>query len=298
MNLFQEKNIKPMLLEEQKEPFNSDKHYFEIKYDGIRALIYVSPKEFVIKSRNNKDITRKFPELKEIQKLVNFPTIFDGELAIFKNNIPDFSEILKRSHLTKEREILLQSKENPVIFICFDILYQQKELINKPLFFRKELLNKIPDTDVFIKSIYIETQGLSLFNKIKELHLEGIVAKEKDSLYVPNTRSLSWIKIKNLQTEVFYIGGYSEKESTPFFSAYLGEFQNKDFLFVGKVSIPKKEKIYEKLKKEHKKQSPFTNFHEENIHYCTPKIACFIEYLERSRKNHLRHPVYRGAKKE
>lgn len=124
MNLFQEKNIKPMLLEEQKEPFNSDKHYFEIKYDGIRALIYVSPKEFVIKSRNNKDITRKFPELKEIQKLVNFPTIFDGELVIFKNNIPDFSEILKRSHLTKEREILLQSKENPVIFICFDILYQ------------------------------------------------------------------------------------------------------------------------------------------------------------------------------
>ena len=53
----------------------------------------------------------------------------------------------------------------------------------------------------------------------------------------------------------------------------------------------------EKLKKEHKKQSPFTNFHEENIHYCTPKIACFIEYLERSRKNHLRHPVYRGTKK-
>ena len=101
MNIFQEKNIKPMLLEEQKEPFNSDKHYFEIKYDGIRALIYVSPKEFVIKSRNNKDITRKFPELKEIQKLVNFPTIFDGELVIFKNNIPDFSEILKRSHLTK-----------------------------------------------------------------------------------------------------------------------------------------------------------------------------------------------------
>ena len=297
MNLFQEKNIKPMLLEEQKEPFNSDKHYFEIKYDGIRALIYVSPKEFVIKSRNNKDITRKFPELKEIQKLVNFPTIFDGELVIFKNNIPDFSEILKRSHSTKEREIQLQSKENPVIFICFDILYQQKELINKPLFFRKEVLNKIPDTDVFIKSIYIETQGISLFNKIKKLHLEGIVAKEKDSLYVPNTRSVSWIKIKNLQTEIFYIGGYSEKESTPFFSAYLGEFQNKEFLFVGKVSILKKEKIYEKLKKEHKKQSPFTNFHEENIHYCTPKIACFIEYLERSRKNHLRHPVYRGTKK-
>ena len=98
--------------------------------------------------------------------------------------------------------------------------------------------------------------------------------------------------------QVFYIGGYSEKENTPFFSAYLGEFQNKEFLFVGKVSIPKKEKIYEKLKKEHKKQSPFINFHEENIYYCTPEIACFIEYLERSRKNHLRHPLYRGAKKE
>ena len=130
------------------------------------------------------------------------------------------------------------------------------------------------------------------------MHLEGIVAKEKDSIYVPNTRSFSWIKIKNLQTEIFYIGGYKEKENSPYFSAYLGEFQNKQFLFVGKVSISKKEKIYEKIKKEQKKRSSFTNFHEKNIHYCTPVIKCFVEYLERSGKNHLRHPVYRGMKKE
>ena len=295
MNLFQEKNIKPMLLEEQKEPFNSEKHYFEIKYDGIRALIYVSPKEFTIKSRNNNDITKKFPELKEMQKLVTSKTIFDGEIVIFNKNIPDFSEVLKRSHLTKEREIMIQSKENPVVFICFDILYQQKELINKPLWKRKEILNKIPDTETFIKSIYIEEKGITFFKKIKELHLEGIVAKEKDSTYITSTRSFSWIKIKNLQTEVFYIGGYSEKESTPFFSAYLGEFQNNQFYYVGKVSIPKKEKIYEEIKKIKRKTSPFRNFKEQNILYCSPKKACFVEFLERSKKG-IRNPVYRGIK--
>lgn len=284
-----------MLLEEQKKPFDSKKHYFEIKYDGIRALIYVSPKEFIIKSRNNNDITKKFPELKEMQKLVTSKTIFDGEIVIFNKNIPDFSAVLKRIHLTKEREIMIQSEETPVVFICFDILYQQKELITKPLSERKEILNQFPDTETFIKSIYIEEKGISFFKKIKELHLEGMVAKEKDSIYVPNTRSFSWIKIKNLQTEVFYIGGYSEKESTPFFSAYLGEYQNNQFLFVGKVSIPKKEKIYEKIKKEKRKSSSFSNFKESDVHYCAPKIACFIEFLSRSKKG-LRHPVYRGIK--
>ena len=65
-----------------------------------------------------------------------------------------------------------QSITNPITFICFDILYLDKNLIDLPLQERKALLNKFPDTDVFIKNKYLLESGIELFQKIKKLNLE------------------------------------------------------------------------------------------------------------------------------
>ena len=59
-----------MLLEEVDKPFNDKDYLYEIKFDGIRALIYVSKNTFKIMSRNGNDLTSKYPELKDIQKIV------------------------------------------------------------------------------------------------------------------------------------------------------------------------------------------------------------------------------------
>jgi len=296
MNLFK-KSFKPMLLKEIEKPFNNKNYIYEIKFDGIRSLIYVSKTSFKIKSRNELDITHLFPELNKIQEFVKEPTIFDGEIVIFKNGAPSFSKLQERLHLKGEEKILLKSKAEPVVFIVFDILYKKKNLINLPLMKRKKILNEFPDTEEFIKSIYLEEQGIKLFQKIKKLNLEGIVAKEKNSTYEPNKRVDKWLKIKNKKSEDFFIGGYIEKKSEYVFSVLLGEKKENKLLYVGKVSVSKQNDLYEKIKKLSKrKSSPFINETEKNVNYVNPKYICEVEFLEKGKEGKLRHPVFKKRK--
>ena len=94
--MFHNYQLKPMLLEEVNEPFNDKNFLYEIKFDGIRALIYVSKNSFKILSRNGTNLTNKYLELKKIQKLVgNHEIIFDGEIIATEGALPSFSLLQK-----------------------------------------------------------------------------------------------------------------------------------------------------------------------------------------------------------
>lgn len=284
-------DFSPMLLSEAFKPFTSESYLYELKYDGIRALLFVSSKSFKIMSRNHQDMTLLFPELKEIQSLVSDKVIFDGEIVSFKEHKPSFLELQKRLHIKNSSRIMEMANTHPVVFVCFDILYEKKSLVKKSLIDRKKFLSKYKNTSFFFKASIFD-DGIKLFQKVKKLGLEGIVAKKKDSLYEINERTSDWIKIKNLQREEFYILGYSYKENTPFVSLYLGENRENGFYFVGKVSVSKK-KILEQLKKMTKrKKSCFQDFHEKDVIYLSPKYGCNVEFLERSSTGKLRHPVF------
>ena len=212
-----------MLLSEY--PFTfSNKYIYEIKFDGIRALIYVNKNTITIKSRNNIDITNFFPELTNIKDIVsNNNVIFDGEIVVLENNIPAFSKVQQRLRLKNKIKIDEYSQENPATFVAFDILYLNKSLLDKKLIARKNYLNKFRDTNNFVKSkVFLD--GSNLFKSVKTLGLEGIVAKEKDSLYYPKTRTKEWIKLKNIKQDYFYIGGYIKNKAS--YSLLLGEKNN------------------------------------------------------------------------
>ena len=94
--MFDDKNIKPMLLVEIPFCFEN-KYLYEIKFDGIRALIYVNKKEINIRTRNNVDVTHLFPELFGIKNIVERDfCIFDGEIVLFDKGKPSFSSLQKR----------------------------------------------------------------------------------------------------------------------------------------------------------------------------------------------------------
>ena len=232
-------DFSPMLLSEAFKPFTSESYLYELKYDGIRALVFVSPKSFKIMSRNHQDMTLLFPELKEIQSLVSDKVIFDGEIVSFKEHKPSFLELQKRLHVKNSSRVMEMANTHPVVFVCFDILYEKKSLVKKSLIDRKKILSKYKNTSFFFKASIFD-DGIKLFQKVKKLGLEGIVAKKKDSLYEINERTSDWIKIKNLQREEFYILGYSYHENTPFVSLYLGEERGNTFYLVGKLSVSRK----------------------------------------------------------
>lgn len=289
------KFFSPMLLEEVEEPFDSPNFLFELKYDGIRANMHVGPNTFKIFGRSGTEITNLYPELKSIQKEFKQNMIFDGEIVLFSNGKPSFSKLQERMHIKDKKRIEYFSLNMPVCFMAFDYLYENgKSLVEKPLMKRKKILQKYSDTDYFIKVSYIENTGKKLFEKVKEMDFEGIVAKRKDSLYEINTRTENWLKIKNLKKDIFYIGGFIEKKENVVVSLLLGEFQNKDFHFVGKVTMGKKQPMYQKLKKESiKKISPFCDYEDKECFYIKPHLQCEIWYLERTIENKLRQPVFK-----
>lgn len=281
------KDFSPMLLTEIDKPFNDKNYIFELKYDGIRVIIKIKNNKLKIYSRNKRDITYLFPEIK-INTKNN--VIFDGEIVLFDNNKPSFLKLQERLYLKDKNKIKYNSINNKVVFIVFDILYENKDITNLPLLKRKEILNKYIDTDVFIKSFFIEEKGINLFKKVKKLNLEGIVAKKIDSTYHINTRSKEWIKIKNFKEEEFIVAGYKSNKSIYTITLCLGELKDNNLYYVGSVVLNKKDKLYNKIITSKKIDNPFIDFNEEYT-YIKPIIKVNVIYLERTNNNHLRHPV-------
>jgi len=191
-----------------------------------------------------------------------------------------------RSHLKDKNKIAKLAEEYPVVFVAFDILYQDRELINKKLIERKEILNKYTDTNFFVKS-KIFNDGIKLFNKIKKLDLEGIVAKEKDSFYVPNKRVNFWIKIKNFKKGEFIVHGIVFNKEK--YSLLIGEYRNKKLYYVGKVSVTSKNKILKDLLKIKQSKNIFVNCQEE-AKYILPTEKILVHFMEKTLNGSLREP--------
>ena len=279
------KNYKPMLLKEVDFVPGSKDYIYELKYDGIRAIIYVTKTKIKIITRNGNDVTKLYPELETIKDIAkNNVLVLDGEIVAFKDGKPSFSELQKRSHLKDRNKILEMEKNVPVAFIAFDILYKNKDLTDRSLLERKKALDIISDTNYFIKT-KIYQDGKKLFERVKKLGLEGIVAKKKNSIYI-GKRVDYWVKIKNFKEEEFYVGGYIlRKEKISFL---LGEKQNGKFIYVGKVSIMKNDKLAQIIQ-EKEVEDPFYNYKDDG-HFLKPKYKLLVSYMERTTNNTLRQP--------
>ena len=130
-------------LNEVKEPFDDDDYIYELKLDGIRCVAYIEPKSVTLQNKRFKDLIPIYPELSDICKCVKKKVILDGELVVLTDGKPDFYALQKRSLMGDKFKILLAAKKNPVQFVAYDILYfDGKDLTDKPLMERKEILSK------------------------------------------------------------------------------------------------------------------------------------------------------------
>lgn len=291
INIWENRKWGPMLLKEKIKPFNSSDYIYEIKFDGIRAIVFTSPKEVKIYNRKQVEITHIYPELQALKSMVKKETIFDGEIIAMDNGLPSFSKLQLRSHLKDKKKIVYQLQENPVIYVAFDVLYYGENLLDKKLIERRKVLEKHSNLDCFLKCPYVDTEGKKLFSAAKKLNLEGIVSKKKDSLYEINQRSDSWIKIKNFKEDTFIIGGYEITHSKYVASLMLGKNSNGKLLYVGRVTISKNNPLYHKLLKEEKlKASPFANYNERGF-FIKPKYVCQVRFIELTANGYLRHPI-------
>ena len=193
---------------------NKDDYLFELKQDGCRAMLHLNEKSTSIFNRNKVNITDKYPELKSIIVSL-FRCVLDGEIVILKNNSYecDFNAILSRENLSDRFKINLLSKQNPVVFFCFDaVVLNGRDISNFPLIKRKDLIRK------YLERYENESfKILPYFNKLeialdvmKHNNSEGLVLKKKDSKYLFNVRSNNWLKFKKRTEQIIQFDKFEE----------------------------------------------------------------------------------------
>jgi len=205
--------IAPMLSDTDTKPPDNKDYVFELKWDGIRALIALEDGQLKIRTRNQNDVTQQFPELQIGEKAFRATNgLFDAEIVCLDpGGKPIFKRVINRLMSTGETAIQKLSKTNQVHCYIFDCVYLDgRALINEPLLKRKEWLADVirPETPYRL-SEHVE-DGKSLFEAAKVHGLEGIMAKKRDSKYLPGRRSDCWVKVKVRQTSECAIVGYTK----------------------------------------------------------------------------------------
>jgi DNA ligase D-like protein (predicted ligase) len=282
-------------------PFDSTEHIFELKWDGMRALAFIEGGELKLLSRNARNITSHFPELGPMPQLVNSDSVvLDGEIVCLdEENRPSFSRLQQR--LQSKR--VSRPRINPAHFIAFDVLYVKgRSVMKEPLIQRKKRLSEVLQPTELIQACeYVEAEGTAFFQATCELGLEGIMAKDKSSTYLPGKRTPHWLKVKRVRESEFVVGGYSfgGNRKELFSSLLLGLYDDQqNLVYVGSVgtgfSQPEAKLIYSVLQQFHISDCPFSTIPDVKrlIHWCEPALVCQVEYGEFTVDGKLRYPIY------
>jgi len=303
MDIFKRKNIKPMLIGETKEAFDSPDYIYELKLDGERCIAYLDEEGTELRNKRNLKMLPKVPELAEMHKQVDCRCILDGELIILKNGKPDFFEIQRRSLTSNSFKIQLAAAKLPATFTAFDLLYyQDRTTIDLPLMKRKELLSKaiVKETERLAISRYIEKQGVQFYQLAAQNELEGIVAKKKDSKYYFGKRTKEWIKIKNLFDDDFVVCGfiYKDKGIT---SIVLGQYSatTGELLYKGHVTLGISSKEFQIIKAMPRKSNPpfqSVPVGNEKAIWIEPRLVCTVKYMMKTATGYMRQAVFKGLR--
>ncbi len=190
--------VSPMLAQKG-EPFDSEEHLFEIKWDGTHILAFVEGNGYRLVNRHRAERTVQYPELACLAELPP-GLILDGEVVVFHEGRPDFGRLLSRDQAGSPLRIRLSARSMPATYVVFDLLYEGYEsLLDRPLVERRERLRQLLEDLGRPQVVFSEGilgAGQALFEEVCRQGLEGVVAKRLASRYRPGKRTTAWQKIK------------------------------------------------------------------------------------------------------
>jgi DNA ligase D-like protein (predicted ligase)/DNA ligase D-like protein (predicted 3'-phosphoesterase) len=296
--------IEPMLSENVEKPPKGDNYIYEVKWDGIRALISVEDGKVRIRTRNHKDITQQFPELTAGDKAFRATNgLFDGEIVCLNSTgHPEFRKVINRMSSNGEALIQKLSKSNPAYCYVFDCLYLDgRSLINDPLLKRKEWLKDSIRTDSNYRVSEFVEDGESLFAAAREHGLEGIMAKRKDSKYLPGRRNDLWVKVKVRQSAECVVIGYTPGKGNrglTFGALHIADRVGNDLHYRGKVGTGFDDSMMKEISNELKKIPKSkklikTKVLDENVTtWIEPRLVIEISYSQLTPDKMYREPVF------
>ena len=298
-------------------PSQTDDFAVEVKWDGIRAIVYIEAGIARIISRNGCDITFRYPELQLLAQAVGrHALILDGEIVAFNEaGTPSFSLLQQRMNLEKPVMIQRALSHVPISFIVFDLLQVDKNsLIDESYLVRRQILDDYHLCGKYWITPPYRTGNVEDFlSASQELGLEGIILKRSNSPYMPGKRSDSWLKVKNYHRQEFIIGGWTPgkgKRSGTIGALLLGYYSQEHsgksepkLLYAGSCGTGFTEKTLSQLKELFMPLAisycPFaTDPLKSGANFIKPVVVAEVSFTEWTQAQTLRHPSFLGLRSD
>jgi bifunctional non-homologous end joining protein LigD len=304
--------MKPKLLEK---PPTAGAWLYELKFDGIRLIAVKKREKVSLISRNENELAARFPEVAEaVRALPITDCVIDGEVVALDEKGGSSFQLLQAREM--------EGRQSPIYYYVFDLLQADgKNLTGLPVERRKALLSTLCEgaADVIRFSGEIGADPDVLLREVKRLGLEGVIGKQRGSVYEPDRHSGAWIKLKCVNEQEFVIGGFSPPQGArKYFGALLvGYYEKKRLLFAGKVGTGFDTRmlasLHKRFKAERRDDCPFADLPSKQggewvqgitpammrkIEWINPVFVCQVKFAEWTRDGKLRQPVFLGLRED
>jgi DNA ligase D-like protein (predicted ligase) len=301
-----------MLAQSADKPPRSDDYLYEVKWDGLRALVSLDEGTVRIHGRNGMDMTSQFPELLIPDEAFRATSaLFDGEIVCLEaNGKPNFQNAIHRMQQKTPGAIERAQARHPAVCYLFDCLYLDgRAIVNEPLSRRREWLKDAVKTNPAYRLSEAMEDGPAFFAAVQKLRLEGIVAKQRHSAYLPGRRSDAWLKIKTRQTTECIIIGYTRGKgdrAASFGALHLAQAApatrpgagDGGLDYVGKVGSGFDERSLKQVAAELekieviKRPIPEKPIDDARSIWLKPTLLCEVQFASRTKEGALREPVF------
>jgi bifunctional non-homologous end joining protein LigD len=301
--------VRPMLATAGQPPAGPE-WAFEFTWDGVRAILDVTPVGMTVFSRNGNDVTASYPELAILrERLAGRAAVFDGEIVTLDvNGRPSFTLLQQRMHVRVPSVPLLARV--PVQVYVFDVLALDDRILTGARYDeRRKILDglDLDDDDVVrVPPALTDQPGISVLHTAASNGLEGVVAKRLDSTYHPGVRTRDWIKTPlERTTEAIVVGwtnGGGRREGT--IGALLLGTRDKQgrLAYIGNVGTgfngSTLRELQSRLAPLHR-PTPSVDVprdHSRNTTWVEPVLVGEVAYRTITADGRLRHPSWRGLR--
>ncbi|MDG4889699.1 non-homologous end-joining DNA ligase [Mesorhizobium sp. WSM4887] len=275
-----------------------DEWIFEPKFDGFRLQMCVGDGKFRLYTRGGLDWTARLGRSLPESLCKSHDYVLDGEIcALDDDGRPDFGLLGKA----------LSDESVPLSFFAFDLLaFSGKNLTSLPLLARKDCLAQVVSR-LGIESVKLvphAIDGSALAETLKRRRWEGVVAKDRNSPYLPGIRSAAWRKVKFTKRQEFIIAGWRADNKTGAVKSIVVGTMDNDVLTVrGSVgtgfSVHQRRELAEFFSKSSSFGEPLPSPPiKGDIQFLPPKLVAEIEFLELSSNGCVRGASFIGLRED
>jgi bifunctional non-homologous end joining protein LigD len=273
-------------------PKHDEEWSYELKYDGFRAVAAITGGEAAMLSRNELDLSSRFPRIHEaLRKWKTKEIVVDGEVVVLDEKGAPRFQLLQQGG--KERMVL------------FDVLWLDgQDLRRKTYLERRKILEKLkPPAGIYIAETLPMT-GEEALRQASGEGWEGIIAKRNTSVYEPR-RSKEWLKIKAQNQQELVIVGWNPSTASDreIGSLHLAVNDGGELRYAGKVGTGFSARLRVELRNELAKDevpkplvkdAPKVKI----AHWVKPRLVAQVEFTEWTTDHRLRHPSFLGLRED